>query len=516
MFYTKELSPVWPFQIRSRIMKSSDNALEVERLNPSYEISECWDQEPPKKCVHLVVQIPLVHAVLGKRPRAVDDLDSVLHSKLVKTAPSQMGKLDNYRSLQKKILYDRPGPDSLPPISLLYVGFGYFMDVFRRREDIHDLGMKRQGLEMAVDSFAEKMANIYDNEADRREEGLRALNKILSLRGGGVNKPMAASIGTCRSGGHYDGPHEAASCVIVFKNELVDISAMPMVELTTYAAHSHKQAMERSREVFSGWRVPCLGLTVVGPYVTFYAIVFLHQWRVVSLTPTLSCIASACEGGDRMALYAAFSGALHIATAHDRTCRPYISELPKYGTSNENIQFRILRLHFDTQDYRLLYIAETSDKKQIIVKFTLRYSIELHAFCARRGQAPGILGFGKLPGGWSVVAMDYISPSVHPSRSSNLTRLCDKWVDDLQKLMQSFHDQGLVHGDLREPNMLCDGEKVMLIDFDWGGKVGEVYYSSARLCPELTDGRRGTDPKITKDDDRRVLQNTLKELRKKK
>ncbi|KAI0251021.1 hypothetical protein BJV78DRAFT_1213821 [Lactifluus subvellereus] len=67
--------------------------------------------------------------------------------------------------------------------------------------------------------------------------------------------------------------------------------------------------------------------------------------------------------------------------------------------------------------------------------------------------------------------MYYISPSMHLSRSPNLTRLRDKWIDDLQTLMQSFHDNGLVHGDLRELNILCDGEKVMLIDFDWSSKV---------------------------------------------
>ena len=110
--------------------------------------------------------------------------------------------------------------------------------------------------------------------------------------------------------------------------------------------------------------------------------------------------------------------------------------------------------------------------KQIIVKFTRRYSIEMHAFCAKRGHAPGILGFGQLPGGWSVVAMDYISPAVPLSRSPNLTRLCDKWMDELQKLMQTFHARGLVHGDLREPNILCYGEKVMLIDFDRVAKSG--------------------------------------------
>jgi hypothetical protein len=76
--------------------------------------------------------------------------------------------------------------------------------------------------------------------------------------------------------------------------------------------------------------------------------------------------------------------------------------------------------------------------------------------------------------------------------------------------MESFHDHDLVHGDLREPNVICKGENVMPIGFGWGGKVGVAYYPSAKLCPELTDGRHGTDMKITKDDDRRVLQNTLK------
>ncbi|KAI0248667.1 hypothetical protein BJV78DRAFT_1130931 [Lactifluus subvellereus] len=485
-------------------------------------------------CKHRTVPQTIISlaAVLDKRSRAADDLDFALDSKLAKATPSEIGKPGKYKSLQgqqsQKILDDRPVPDSVPPASLLYGGFGHFMDIFSRRGDICDLDTKRQDLEMAVNSFADTMSDFYNKEADRREEGLRALNKILSLRGDGDNKLMATSIGTVHWDGHYDGPHEAASCIVVFKNELVDISSMPMVELTAYAARSHKQAMERSEELFRSWRVPCLGLTVVGPYVTFYAIIFLHQWRVVSLTPTLSCIASACEGGDRKALYAAFSGALDLLGRIDEDAArfirapptiehadrkfPYISVLPKYGTPNEDIQFRIVRLYPDTQDYRLLYIAETSDKKRIIVKFTRRYSIELHAFCAGRGHAPGILGFGQFPGGWSVIAMDFISPPVNPSRSPNLSRLCDKWIDDLQKLMQSFHDHDLVHGDLREPNILCDGEEVMLIDFDWGGKVGEVYYPFARVCPELTDGRHGTDPMITKDDDRRVLRNTLKEL----
>lgn len=158
-----------------------------------------------------------------------------------------------------------------------------------------------------------------------------------------------------------------------------------------------------------------------------------------------------------------------------------------------------------------MYIAKTANNEEIIIKFTNRYSIELHSFCAERGHAPRILGFGLLPGGWFGVAMEYVSSATHPS-ASRRRDLLDNWRNDLTTLMREFHNAGLVHGDLREPNILCDGEKVILVDFDWGGRVGEVSYPTSRLCDELLEGRNNTNPKITKDDDVRVLRNRFEAL----
>ncbi|KAI0059776.1 hypothetical protein BV25DRAFT_1808501, partial [Artomyces pyxidatus] len=39
-----------------------------------------------------------------------------------------------------------------------------------------------------------------------------------------------------------------------------------------------------------------------------------------------------------------------------------------------------------------------------------------------------------------------------------------------------LHGQGLVHGDVRLPDILCDGKTVQLVDFDWAGQEGEVRY----------------------------------------
>jgi hypothetical protein len=86
------------------------------------------------------------------------------------------------------------------------------------------------------------------------------------------------------------------------------------------------------------------------------------------------------------------------------------------------------------------------------------------------------------------------------------------WKDQLRTLVNNFHDQNLLHGDLRGPNIACEGQSVMLLDFDWGGKEGEACYPTWRLNDELLAGRVSEDLRITKDDDLRVLTNTLNQL----
>ena len=70
-----------------------------------------------------------------------------------------------------------------------------------------------------------------------------------------------------------------------------------------------------------------------------------------------------------------------------------------------------------------------------------------------------------------------------------------------------------MHGDLRDANLMGDGDTMLLVDFDWGGMAGEVFYPTANLNPELLVGRESSDLKITKGDDIRVLALTLKKLK---
>ena len=272
----------------------------------------------------------------------------------------------------------------------------------------------------------------------------------------------------------------------------------------------------------------------LGCDITFYGLVVVDgQIRLVSLTPTYSCIRSASEGRDQECLYRAFTAAsvlqVHILNdaqklLNDPTAPiiptdarrfPAISKLSAYRSpSDPDLTFEIVGV-FDDRAFRLLYLANTwrsGVEELIFLKFAQRYAIELHDLCAKEGHAPSILGYEQLPGGWFAVAMEYVEGSISITHSDLLTRHRDRWTEELTHLVKRFHAEDFVHGDLRDANILCKDDTVMLIDFDWGGRVGEATYPTLDLIPELLEGRTSNGLKITKDDDVRVLRNTLDKL----
>ncbi|KAG5637635.1 hypothetical protein H0H81_003860 [Sphagnurus paluster] len=328
------------------------------------------------------------------------------------------------------------------------------------------------------------------------------------------------------------GAHGGACFVTRFRNDLC-ANSIPVVEATAYVAQTHVTRMEPYAAVFNGWRVPCLGLTVVGSDVTFYAIITIgHQYRVVPLTSTLSCLPEANDGEDRKKLYSAFAAASVLLTfiqedgaryaksppprIPDHThSYPAVTELQRYGSAGA-VRFQITELRPDEQSHRLLYLARTDDGREIIVKFTQRYCIELHDFCASRKLSPEILGFERLPGGWYAIAMEYLpSAAFLTPNKEGLRQHGQRWFAEMRGLVESFHAAGFVHGDLREVNIICAGDRALLIDFDWGGKAGEVSYPFrlSKLNPELLLGRSSTETTITVADDLRVLQWTLGKAR---
>jgi len=180
-----------------------------------------------------------------------------------------------YRSIQnrssQRILDDRPGRDEdLPPISLIYDGFGYFLDIFHGHLDVPGLSdICLTELQDRVDAFADSMCCFYTHEDDCRDAGTPHVNSIFAARTGVTMIPelWPGAIGSAVTDGHNIGPHRAPSVVAEYKNWPANNGCIPQVEIAGYVARSHARFV--SAELVRRWRIPTLGLTIVGEHETY-------------------------------------------------------------------------------------------------------------------------------------------------------------------------------------------------------------------------------------------------------
>ena len=132
-------------------------------------------------------------------------------------------------------------------------------------------------------------------------------------------------------------------------------------------------------QIFSSW-------AFLGYEITFYAILSIsHQFRLVSLTPTLSCVPSASEGADRKSLYAVFTAASvlqaqilqdaknlldnpPVETPGSASRLPYVSKLLRYPPSynSDYFAFEIKELHPDKQPFAFCIL-----RRHLMVKSNL-------------------------------------------------------------------------------------------------------------------------------------------------
>ena len=125
------------------------------------------------------------------------------------------------------------------------------------------------------------------------------------------------------------------------------------------------------------------------------------------------------------------------------------------------------------------YRARTSTGQMVVVKFVQKYGIDAHRFLAEMGVAPEVLYFGDIyenvidrrprP---RMVVMEFID-----GQSAFATSLTPSQCKCLRDAIKALHDRGFVHGDLRSPNIYVGkNSKVYILDFDWVGLVGKVFY----------------------------------------
>ncbi|KAI0351578.1 hypothetical protein OH77DRAFT_931829 [Trametes cingulata] len=110
----------------------------------------------------------------------------------------------------------------------------------------------------------------------------------------------------------------------------------------------------------------------------------------------------------------------------------------------------------------------------VVVKFAHRYCEEAHRLLAEQEEplAPRLWFCEKVESvGMYVVVMDYIKDE------GDRETMTVEELAQLTKAVRLLHEQNLVHGDLRQANILLrQGRGPMLVDFDWCGKEGTARY----------------------------------------
>jgi hypothetical protein len=143
------------------------------------------------------------------------------------------------------------------------------------------------------------------------------------------------------------------------------------------------------------------------------------------------------------------------------------------GTSKVELTYRS-RLVGDSRSERVVFLADAAigpGTFQCVVKFTQWYGKQAHDIMKEAGVAPKLLycNWEESIGLW-VVVTEYIE-------TNKSTIPSEEGIEQLRKGLTILHDNGLVHGDIRHPNILVDSHgQPLVIDYDWSRPVGTARY----------------------------------------
>lgn len=127
--------------------------------------------------------------------------------------------------------------------------------------------------------------------------------------------------------------------------------------------------------------------------------------------------------------------------------------------------------------------TRTEPCKDIVVKFVDNYGLKAHNILAAKGLAPKLLYHGMpsfehdVPsyGKYQMVVMEYIEGRTFFIAKDTVDR--EDIKNQIREALELLHDNDLVFGDLRPPNVMITNEnKVKLVDFNWAGEDGQARY----------------------------------------
>ena len=165
--------------------------------------------------------------------------------------------------------------------------------------------------------------------------------------------------------------------------------------------------------------------------------------------------------------------------------------------------------------YQRLFLATLSSPSipglQVLVKLVPRsYSQDVHKHMADNGLAPKLYSYAEVKDVPTAYVMEYLDPSIwqtlhqlsKPKNKPNKPT-ANQLRGTLQKIIAALDEKKYVHGDLRSNNIMIRTDvmdksvELKVVDFDWAGKAGQVYYPAERneeiQWPDEAGGPIGQD-----------------------
>jgi hypothetical protein len=245
--------------------------------------------------------------------------------------------------------------------------------------------------------------------------------------------------------------------------------------------------------------LPSILLAIEGPWLCVMGAIYHTTAVIEPLTDFVFCADRPMDQGEKVfvldRLFTALSNAYSTLKEYYSTLESRIqaktipinmSLFPyrvMYSFNNEAITMMYCRwLHQD----KLVWVAETALRESIIVKFTRRYCSDAHKLLAGAGLAPKLYYADREDSTdiLRMIVMQNIEGTIPLGNVPTLHR--PQVFSQIRRALTLLHDNDFVFGDLRPPNILVteDYQKVMLIDFDWSGKLGVARYPAAGVNPE--------------------------------
>ncbi|KAI9463169.1 hypothetical protein HD554DRAFT_2287753 [Boletus coccyginus] len=432
---------------------------------------------------------PLVHPGFGGADPIKAAREAFLRSS--RKSPSDGSHPSAFRKTQRaentQIPCGRPRePEEIIPVTLLHPVFGQFVDDCQT-------GTMTQEDNRFVGKLANVMSDLYEKEADRVQAvGGLFREADLDFR---IHEKDTRTWYTMDAYMSLDSDLNLGPPYVIaeFKNEAAISASEPYMQAIAYY-------LEATRTFLYVFDVDKRN-TSPGPYIVFAGAVWNLRPIVQVLSTPLAFHYHSTDTQNQLTVarhMAAFRKAVKTLREYHE-CLSAISEAGPGNTLSHDTLFPY-RTEFKSLDdgstksicytkqfeedgkkrWRIFFGTLQEDRRdQICIKFTRRYSEEAHLHCAKFGHAPTLRGFEKLPGGWYMVVMDWLVGYDLLADLPETDRLPRSVFDAIREQLDILHACRLVHGDIRDTNLLVkhdDRTKFMIIDFDWAGQVGIVQY----------------------------------------